>query len=184
MSSTEGVPELKAVPELVSRIIELFDPERIISIDINELISSIADFVFRIRKIRIEDFELSRAESSIPAYLPGVFPKGFMPIKTLKDLTTVTPIIVYANFVITQRDASKIKARGLGELSVYISGKKVIVQARNLWQIEEVMEIEPRESEEAEEKRVEKLEKFIREILIAFIATLLAELATKALIGI
>jgi hypothetical protein len=181
MSHTEDAPELKAVPDLVSKIIELFDPEKVVEIDINELMSSIVDFVFRVRKVRIEEFQLSRAVSSIPAYLPGVFPKGFVPIKTLKDLTTMTPIIVHADFVITQTDASKIKARGLGELSVYTNGKKVIVQARNLWHIEEVMEIEPREDEENEKKRIEKLENFIKEVLITFIATLLAELATKAL---
>ena len=116
----------------------------------------------------------------------------FVPIKTLEGLTTVTPIIIFASFEITQTAHSKIKARGIGELSLYKQEDRIIVKARNIWYIEEVMEISLQEQNLGEEgsttgdkekEWTEKLEEFIKEALILFFVTVLAELATRALIG-
>lgn len=180
MSSLGEPPEVEIVPELVSEIIQIFDPKKLSEIGINSLIESLANFIFRIRNVKISHFQLSRAQSSIPIYSPGAFPIGFVPIKTLKDLTTVTPIIVFADFEVTQIGSSEIKAKGIGELSIYKKGNKIIVKARNIWHIEEVKKVSPPEESK---KLAKELEKFIKKVLVAFIAKLLAELATKALIG-
>jgi len=176
MSPSRKPQEIESVPQLVSKIIELLDPQKIVAVDINWLLQTVINIVFDIRKVKVEDFRLSRAESSIPVYYPGVFPIGFPAIETLRDFTTYTPLVIFANFVITQTGLSRIKAKGMGELSVSVKGKRINVKARNIWSIEEVDEASPQKEAK---NLAKKLEKFVNDVLIGFIAKLLAELASK-----
>lgn len=50
-------PEIEIVPTLVSEVIELLDPEKVIAVNINRLLQTLMNFVFRQRNIKIEVFQ-------------------------------------------------------------------------------------------------------------------------------
>ncbi len=171
-------PEFRMIPALVERLIDWLDPEIIVEVDINELTSSILNFAFSTLEVKIDNFEITMAEMPIPGYRPGVFPKRFIPVRSLLELITVSPLLLCTEFTISHEKLSKINAKGLGILNIYRENDKIKVEARDVWHIEEVFEAEPQEEAET---LAQKLEKFIKDILLRFVIILLSELATKVL---
>ena len=145
--------------------------------DLNELSSFILSLFF---DVKIEDFELFRTEIPIPGYAPGIFPSDFVPLKTLEELIAYAPTVLFANFVITVTEMSRIRARGVGELHIHRKDKEIEVVARNVWTIEEVQEIGP--PRRRIKRRIERLENFVKEVIIKFLASLLSRLATKVIL--
>ena len=88
-------------------------------------------------------------------------------INTIPELDTIASQSLAVSFIIEVEGASRIKARGFGELDLYKEGDKIQVKAKDLWFIEEVQEIEPRD--ENIPKRLDLLTRVIKDVIIAFI---------------
>ena len=140
-SHTFNFDEAKAFKEeLVSIWVQVTGRDELRTLDINTILQS---FLNLIPNISISEFEISRATVPIPGYKPGIFPDDFSRISVIDEMETQVPQSLASSFIIEVSGASRIKARGFGELDLYKKGDEIHVEAKDLWYIEEIQEINP-----------------------------------------
>jgi hypothetical protein len=148
--------------------------EEIRQADINRLLTTLINLI---PSITITGFELDRATIPIPSYRPGVFPENFIGIRSIKELDTIVSQSLATSFIIEVKGLSRIKAKGFGELDLYKEGDRIEVKAKDLWFIEEVLDIEPKDDKLPQ--RVSFLQRIIKEVVLDLIAKILVAFLNK-----
>lgn len=156
----------KVAESLLRILTQITGEQEIEGLDLNPLFTDILNII---PGITISEFELARAVVPIPGYRPGIFPDEFIPIKTIEELNLISSQSLAVSFDIEVTGASRIKARGFGELDLYKGEDGILeVKAKDLWYIEEVKEVDP--DDEKTSTRIELVQKIIKEIIIKFVA--------------
>jgi len=179
MSSNENTTEDTSFQErmeaFISWFIDVSGVEEIGKQDINDVLTRLIN---TFGDIEVSEFDLSRATMPTPEYVPGMFPI-FQRIGSIRELVASTPITLIASFDIEVTDVSRIKARGFGELDLFKDENgRLRVNARDLWFIEEVQEIEPLENVD---ERTGIIKSMVRAIFVHVIARFLSGILTRML---
>lgn len=179
MSDSDGSFDFTLAERVMESLLSIFTKitgeQEIEGLAINPLFTEILNVI---PGITISEFELARAVVPIPGYRPGIFPDEFTPIKSIEELDIISSQSLGVSFDIEVVGASRIKARGFGELDLYKDKTgKLQVKAKDLWYIEEIHEVEP--DDEKTPTRIELVQKIIKELIIKFVAGAIIAFVTR-----